>query len=75
MHNCAPCHLPNVDGQMDPSLAVVPTGLQCMLFGQALGATIMLICDKCYQGWHMKCLMPPLEEMPIGKWFCLWCTQ
>jgi hypothetical protein len=25
--NCAPCHFPNVDGQMDPSLAVVPTSL------------------------------------------------
>jgi hypothetical protein len=31
VHNCAPCHLPNVDGQIDPSLAVIPVGLQCML--------------------------------------------
>ncbi len=27
VHNCAPCHLPNVDGQMDPTLAMVPVGL------------------------------------------------
>jgi hypothetical protein len=27
VHNCAPCHLPNVDGQMDPSLTMVITGL------------------------------------------------
>jgi hypothetical protein len=23
VHNCAPCHLPNVDGTVDPSLAVI----------------------------------------------------
>jgi hypothetical protein len=27
VRNCAPCHFPNVDGQIDPSLAMVPTGL------------------------------------------------
>jgi len=64
-----------VDGQMDPSLAMVLVGLQCMLSWQALGATTMLICDKCFQGWHMRCLMTPMEEMLVGKWFCPWCTQ
>jgi hypothetical protein len=37
---------------------------------QALGITTMLICDKCFQGWHVGCFMPPMEEVPIGKWFC-----
>ncbi len=27
VHNYAPCHLPNVDGQMDPSLTVILTSL------------------------------------------------
>jgi len=54
---------------MDPSLVMVLTGLQCMLCGQALGATTMLICDKCSRGWHMGCLMPLMEEVPLGKWF------
>ncbi len=34
VRNCAPCHLPNVDGQVDPSLTVVLVGLSCMLCGQ-----------------------------------------
>jgi hypothetical protein len=67
VHNCAPCHLPNVDGQMDPSLVVVLVNLRCLLCGQALGAATMLIFDKCSQGWHMGCLMPPMEEMAVGK--------
>ncbi len=47
MCNYAQCHLPNVDGQIDPSLVMVLAGLQCMLCGQALGVATMLICDKC----------------------------
>jgi len=60
---------------MDPSLAMVFASLQRMLCGQALRDATMLICDKCFQAWHMGCLMPPMEEVPIGKWFCPWCTQ
>jgi hypothetical protein len=33
VRNCAPCHLPNVDGTVDPSLVVVWVGLRCMLVG------------------------------------------
>ncbi len=75
VHNCAPCHLPNVDGQMDPSLTMVPVNLRCMLCGQASRVVTMLICDKCSQGCHMGCLMPPMGEVSVGKWFCLRCTQ
>jgi len=49
--------LPNVDGQIDPFLAFVFVGLQCILCEQSLGATIMLVCDQCSRGciwdaWH-----------------------
>ncbi len=37
MWNYAPCHLPHVDGQMDPSLAIVLEGLQCMLCEESQG--------------------------------------
>jgi hypothetical protein len=33
MRNCAPCHLPNVDGTIDPSLSMIQAGLKCMLCG------------------------------------------
>jgi len=70
---CAIMH--HVDGQMDASLAVVFASLRCVLCGQTSGVTTMLICDKCSQGWHIGCLMPLMEEMPVGKWFCPRCTQ
>ncbi len=70
MRNCVePCHLLNVDGQINPSLVVVLVGLECMLCGQASRTAIILICDKCFQGWDMGCFMPPMEEVPIGKCF------
>jgi hypothetical protein len=53
-----------------PSLAMVPIGLRCMLCEQVSRVATMLICDKCSQGWHMGCLMPPMIEMSVGKWFC-----
>ncbi len=72
MHNgVEPYHLPNVDGQINPSLAVVLVGVECMSCGQTSKVATMLICDKCSQGWDMGCFMPPMEEVPIGKWFCL----
>jgi hypothetical protein len=33
VRNCAPCHLPNVDGTVDPSLAVIWVVLRCTLCG------------------------------------------
>ncbi len=50
MCNCAPCHLPNVDGIVDPSLAVVRVSLRCMLCGSRGGATHLLVCDRCFRG-------------------------
>ena len=34
---------------------------------------MMLLCDRCDQGYHMYCLDPPLEEVPIEDWFCSQC--
>jgi hypothetical protein len=49
---------------------MILTNLQCiMLCRQYLRTTITLICDQCCRGWHMGCFIPPLEEMPIDKWF------
>jgi hypothetical protein len=65
VRNCAPCHLPNVDGTVDPSLAMIQADLRCMLCGSTGGATHMLVCDKCSRGWHMVCMTPP---MGCSRW-------
>ncbi|BBN16821.1 hypothetical protein Mp_7g09570 [Marchantia polymorpha subsp. ruderalis] len=75
VRSCAPCHLPNVDGTMDPSLAIVRAGLRCMLCGSTDQAAHMLVCDRCCRGWHMSCLTPPIDVVPIGRWVCPQCTS
>jgi len=67
---CAPCHLPNVDGTVDPSLAMVRVGLKCMLCGSRGGADHMLVCDRCSRGWHMAYMTPPMDVVPVGWWVC-----
>lgn len=34
-----------------------------------------LECDGCLGGFHLSCLIPPLEEVPDGDWFCPDCSQ
>jgi len=71
VHNCAPCHLPNVDGIVELSLVVVRADLKCMLRGSRGGTTHMLVCDRCFKGWHMACMTPPMDVVPAGRWVCL----
>jgi hypothetical protein len=74
VHNCAPCHLPNVHGIVYPSLAMIQVGLKCMLCGSKGGTTRMLVCDRCSRGWHMACMTPPMDVVPAGQWVCPRCT-
>lgn len=50
VHNCVPCHFPNVDGTMDPNLVVICASLRCMLCGFVSEAACMLVYDRCYRG-------------------------
>jgi len=35
----------------------------------------MLLCEGmgCSAGWHLQCLQPPLDEVPVGTWLCPVC--
>ncbi|CAA6667334.1 unnamed protein product [Spirodela intermedia] len=37
------------------------------------GKSIMIECDDCLGGFHLKCLNPPLKEVPEGDWICTFC--
>nr|XP_055048280.1 PHD and RING finger domain-containing protein 1 isoform X1 [Misgurnus anguillicaudatus]XP_055048281.1 PHD and RING finger domain-containing protein 1 isoform X1 [Misgurnus anguillicaudatus]XP_055048282.1 PHD and RING finger domain-containing protein 1 isoform X1 [Misgurnus anguillicaudatus] len=34
----------------------------------------LLLCDGCDAGYHMECLTPPLDAVPVEEWFCPDCT-
>ncbi|KAL4567790.1 hypothetical protein LXL04_023384 [Taraxacum kok-saghyz] len=35
----------------------------------------LLCCDSCPRTYHIECLDPPLEQIPIGKWKCPTCCK
>lgn len=37
------------------------------------GEETMLECDGCLGGFHLKCLTPPLNDVPEGDWTCGFC--
>ena len=30
----------------------------------------LILCDSCNNGFHMDCLTPKLNEVPVGAWYC-----
>ncbi|XP_068641694.1 origin of replication complex subunit 1A-like isoform X2 [Aristolochia californica] len=37
------------------------------------GKSVMIECDTCLSGFHLKCLKPPLKDVPEGDWICGFC--
>jgi hypothetical protein len=73
--NCAPCHLPHIDGTVHPGTSHIFAGLRCRLCGFARRAATMVICDICSIGWHLECLIPPLLDIPVEQWSCPECVR
>lgn len=46
----------------------------CEICGSSDNEDQMLLCDGCDLGFHLYCLTPPLEEVPVGAWYCNYCS-
>ncbi|XP_066276304.1 PHD and RING finger domain-containing protein 1-like isoform X1 [Branchiostoma lanceolatum] len=46
----------------------------CQVCHQPTNEDRMLLCDSCDAGYHMECLTPPLDAVPIEEWFCPHCA-
>ena len=68
--NCAPCHLPIVDGDLDLAQAKPTVDVACEKCRLPDNEHIMLMCDSCDHFWHTYCLEPPLYAVPQGTWVC-----
>lgn len=49
-----------------------PVVEECVICFKA-GRAVMIECDQCLGGFHLKCLKPPLLEIPEGDWICEYC--
>ena len=68
-----PCHLANIDPEIDVTLQRPGASLACEMCGQQDDEDVMLLCDQCGCGWHTFCLTPALPEVPPGAWVCPRC--
>ncbi|CUM65087.1 uncharacterized protein PRCAT00002712001 [Priceomyces carsonii] len=42
----------------------------CLICGRLNHPSQTLLCDNCDNAYHLSCLLPPLEYVPLGSWFC-----
>ncbi|KAG8515708.1 PHD and RING finger domain-containing protein 1, partial [Galemys pyrenaicus] len=47
----------------------------CETCGRSDREDRLLLCDGCDAGYHMECLSPPLQEVPVDEWFCPECAD
>uniref|UniRef100_UPI00358E2F53 PHD and RING finger domain-containing protein 1 isoform X2 n=1 Tax=Myxine glutinosa TaxID=7769 RepID=UPI00358E2F53 len=45
----------------------------CQVCGSSDNEDRLLLCDRCDAGYHMECLIPPLDSVPVEEWFCPIC--
>jgi hypothetical protein len=82
IHDVVPCHLPNVDLTLDPSLRDATYDVPCEhcleVTCTRAGPRAMLLCDSCSTGWHLGCLRSVQQTapraVPKGPWYCHRCV-
>ncbi|KAI5965687.1 uncharacterized protein KGF55_001049 [Candida pseudojiufengensis] len=42
----------------------------CLICGDNDDPEETLLCDNCDNAYHMKCLNPPLKQIPVTNWYC-----
>ena len=74
--NLAPCHLPNIDGTLDPTLARPAKDAACEVCNMPDDERLMMLCDACSTLWHCYCLPEPIDRpLPKGVVFvCPYCA-
>ena len=73
--NCAPCHLPIVDRDLDLAHSKPDIDVACERCRLPDNEHVMLMCDSCEHFWHTYCLTPPLLAVPAGTWVCPPCLS
>lgn len=50
------------------------SNIRCEQCGYGDQPDELLLCDKCDNGFHMKCVRPIVVRVPIGSWLCPKCS-
>lgn len=58
-----------------PPLEPTVDPISCEICGSGDREDRLLLCDGCDLGFHLECLTPALNEVPLGSWFCNACRS
>ncbi|XP_033098027.1 bromodomain adjacent to zinc finger domain protein 2B-like isoform X3 [Anneissia japonica] len=47
----------------------------CQLCRNGDNEALLLICDGCDKGFHTYCVVPEMETIPEGNWYCMECIS
>merc|ERR1712112_342378 len=64
---------PSSPSKMQDFMAIVSTA--CEICGSKDDEDNMLLCDGCDAGYHTYCVVPPIQTVPPGDWFCPKCLE
>uniref|UniRef100_A0A1B6JSP2 PHD-type domain-containing protein n=1 Tax=Homalodisca liturata TaxID=320908 RepID=A0A1B6JSP2_9HEMI len=48
---------------------------RCTVCRQIEDSDAMILCDFCARVFHMACVTPPLQYVPVSNWYCPRCVQ
>ncbi|KAK3526612.1 hypothetical protein QTP70_030753 [Hemibagrus guttatus] len=63
-----------VTNQQEEQVNVDLEQTSCEVCGGTDREDRLLLCDGCDAGYHMECLTPPLDAVPVEEWFCPECA-
>ncbi|KAM4617323.1 LOW QUALITY PROTEIN: PHD and RING finger domain-containing protein 1 [Discoglossus pictus] len=67
--------LKKVPVQNKAEVAEEEDATNCEVCGRSDREDRLLLCDGCDAGYHMECLTPPLNAIPVDEWFCPECAD
>ncbi|KAM3919327.1 PHD and RING finger domain-containing protein 1 isoform 2-T2 [Leptodactylus fuscus] len=63
-----------IQSKANENLAQEEDSTNCEICGRSDREDRLLLCDGCDAGYHMECLTPPLNAIPVDEWFCPECA-
>jgi transposase InsO family protein len=70
-----PSPAPDDPAGAEPDSPDIYADVKCQVCGESDDEDIMVLCDKCDEGYHTTCLVPPLGGVPEEDWYCPRCSD
>ncbi|XP_075043916.1 PHD and RING finger domain-containing protein 1 [Mixophyes fleayi] len=63
-----------VQNKAGETVVIEDDSTNCEVCGRSDREDRLLLCDGCDAGYHMECLTPALNAIPVDEWFCPECA-